>query len=556
MKRFLAIAVLMLLYPLQGAFAQSSFWTIEDFHADIAIRQDGSLLVRESILADFNMDRHGIYRDIPVKYTDDHGQRTSIKLNVLSVHDADGNAYEVKQERNGDYLRLRIGDPDRTVIGEQLYVIEYEADRALRFFQDHDELYWNVTGDAWDTTIKQASARVTIFADPGEPMQTRCFTGAYGSHDEACEITVSSNTQVEYDANDFLTIIAGWPKGLIPEPTAADKWFAFLLDNYGYVLLPLMAFALMFGLWKRYGDDPDDPPGLVVQYDPPADLTPAEVSYLMHQSVKPEALPAEIVHLAAKGYLQIEELKSDAWLKKEDYLLKRLKQDKESRLPAHQRALLDYVFGESGERKISDLKPSEAKLKTIRDRLHEREKEKGYFVGRPSRIKGIYFSIGNFLIWGGAIFFEVFPMHLAIGIILSGVVVTIFSFFMSKMTQEGVLAKEHALGFKRYIDQAETRRVRWQETQKIFFDVLPYAMVFGIAKKWAKAFEGSFTNPPEWYTSHSGSFNSITFADSLSSFSSATISSVTPKSSSSSSGFSSGGGFSGGGSGGGGGGSW
>jgi hypothetical protein len=66
--------------------------------------------------------------------------------------------YTVEQE--GNAYRIRIGDADVLLdYGDHTYVIEYEVKNQIRYFDDHDELYWNVTGSYWLFPIEAASAR-------------------------------------------------------------------------------------------------------------------------------------------------------------------------------------------------------------------------------------------------------------------------------------------------------------------------------------------------------------------------------------------------------------
>ena len=44
-------------------------------------------------------------------------------------------------------------------------------------------------------------------------------------------------------------------------------------------------------------------------------------------------------------------------------------------------------------------------------------------------------------------------------------------------------------GFRRVIATAETHMARWAEQENVFTRYLPYAIVFGLTDKWAKAFE-------------------------------------------------------------------
>ncbi|HET6702601.1 MAG TPA: DUF2207 domain-containing protein, partial [Gemmatimonadaceae bacterium] len=133
--------------------AQDTGWTITDFHADYVVHPDGSLGVIERIVVDFDgLERHGIYRTIPVVYKRQVSEdvpisagRVRFSLDVREVTDAAGNP--VPYETSGiQEKKIRIGDPDRTVSGRQTYVIDYALSGGLGFFEEFDELYWQVTG--------------------------------------------------------------------------------------------------------------------------------------------------------------------------------------------------------------------------------------------------------------------------------------------------------------------------------------------------------------------------------------------------------------------------
>lgn len=126
----------------------------------------------------------------------------------------------------------------------------------------------------------------------------------------------------------------------------------------------------------------------------------------------------------------------------------------------------------------------------------------------------------------------------------------LFSLAMPKYTEKGLEALYHILGFKKYIEEAEKRRLEFQEKENIFFEVLPYAMALGVVKKWTDTFKDLSLENPDWYES-SQAFQIASFSTSLNKINSSLVSSSTSPSSGSS-----GGGSSGGGSGGGGGGSW
>jgi uncharacterized membrane protein len=118
------------------------------------------------------------------------------------------------------------------------------------------------------------------------------------------------------------------------------------------------------------------------------------------------------------------------------------------------------------------------------------------------------------------------------------------------------------LGFRQYLSVAEGNQIRFEEREQIFSRYLPYAMVFGIAERWAHEFadlavqRGDGSAGLYWYTGQPG-WSLLYFPQSIGAFATTTAGTIasTPPSASGSSGFG-GGGFSGGGGGGGGGGSW
>ena len=137
-------------------------------------------------------------------------------------------------------------------------------------------------------------------------------------------------------------------------------------------------------------------------------------------------------------------------------------------------------------------------------------------------------------------------------LIASGVILLVGAFVMPAKTLKGVHVKEHMHGLKDYINVAEKDRIAFhdapEKSSELFQALLPYAIVFGLEKKWAKEFENIHMEDPAWYSGGSyGTFSPTSFVSDMRSFSTFM---------SSSSGASGGGGVSGGGGGGGGGGSW
>lgn len=134
-----------------------------------------------------------------------------------------------------------------------------------------------------------------------------------------------------------------------------------------------------------------------------------------------------------------------------------------------------------------------------------------------------------------------------------------YSMAMKKRSEYGQKMMEHYLGFKDFIATAEMDRIKMliDENPKYFYNVLPYAIVLGLEKKWGKKFESIVVEPPQWYHGYNmRTFSTVYLLSRMNSCLNQTTASMAKAPSTSSGGGFSSGGFSGGGGGGGGGSSW
>ncbi len=125
--------------------------------------------------------------------------------------------------------------------------------------------------------------------------------------------------------HEGLTAVVGWNKGVVAQPTEADKALGFLASNWP-LAIPIPVFLGMFALWRRVGRDPKRLP-VAVQYEPPDSLTPAEAGTLMDYSADMRDITATLVDLAVRGHLRIEERDESVLLglfKRREYVFRRL----------------------------------------------------------------------------------------------------------------------------------------------------------------------------------------------------------------------------------------
>jgi len=559
---FLLLIISYLLFGIKGVWAEE----IKNFKVDIVINKNGTIDVKETIVYDFGrLYRHGIYREIPFIKTNKEGKKFKLDFSQFSVVDENQRPYRFQKILADEKIRLKIGDPQKTISGVHTYIIIYKVSGALTYFSDHDELYWNATGNDWLVPIKEAVVEVELPEKIDESqLKTACYTGSYGATTSLCQIffnhldndrikmVIKTTSSLGY--KEGLTFVLGFPKNIVSvlEPkeytpfweTIFGKILAFLLKIlalFWYLILP---FYIAY-LWFKYGRDPKGDVGVISSwFDPPKTpdgkrfLTPAEVGVLGDETVDLKDISATIVDLARRGYLKIEERK-----KGEFWLLKTEKE--ETDLLPFEKLLLDEFFKEKKEINLSK-EDLYHKVEKVKEAIYKQVVAASLFPQNPNEVRSIYdvflaLSIftANFLLFFSSL---------------------IFGPRMPRKTKAGVEAKNIAFSLRNFLKSQERQLTFQADKQLLFERLLPYAIVFGVEKIWAKRFEDLGITPPSWYQSYSskGTFNSVYFVNDLNSSISSFKQAATPITSSSgfSSGFSSGGGFSGGGGGGGGGGSW
>jgi uncharacterized membrane protein YgcG len=561
-----------LLFLPQTIFAQGSIEKINQFHTEITVDVSGDIFVQETIVYDFgDNEKRGIFREIPLNKVPGSIKKLDIKL--LSVTDALGDWYNISTEDSTtNWFHLRIGNPDVYITGEHTYVIGYQVKNAIGSFKDFSEIYWNSTGNDWGVSIANASTRIILPSVIDEnDLQIASYCGESGSSDSCSgdmQISYENGfTIVDFGTNQFqnlqpkqgMTVAVGFPKGIVAEPS----WLLALLMHiirYIFYVLPLVVVYLwfrkriQFGREKRkfYKDNT-----IVVEYDA-GGHDPLETAGIMDGYISDQALSAQIIYLAIQGYLVID--------KQGDEFVFHGTEKPYDQLSAHDQKLVEGLR----DKKESDLKNSfyfiSDEVKDISGKsLVSRGLLQNIKSRKTSRFMFVY--VAFFLALNPGIFvWLLLGSHVGFAFSASCILVGLISFVVGPkwvhLTQIGLRAERRLLGLKTYIDMAEKDRIDFhnapEKNPKTFEKLLPYAMVFGLEKKWAEQFKDITINT-SWYRAGDGALSTMMIATSMHNFASKTGSTISSRPASSSGGFSggsSGRGSSGGGGGGGGGGSW
>ena len=538
------------------------------------VAPDGTMTVRENLEVSFQGEFHGIYRDIPIQYPGPHGSNYTLFLTVTGVTDGQGRNLKYDSSVQGDFRHLKIYIPN-AVNTTKVVDINYTVKNAVRWFDDHDELYWNVTGNDWPVPIDSAMAIILFPPNAANNLRGQAFTGVYGSEGRDATVTVNGNvvkvsTNNTLDMREGLTADVYITKGILTQPSQLTFALWFIRSNV-IVLLPLWAFVVMFFFWWTKGRDPKPDISVAPMYDPPKDMTPAEVGTLTNDSVHPRDITSTLVDLAVKGYLKIEEVESKMLLfSHRDYIFHSLKpQGSWSSLEAHERVMLNHMFpADATQIRMSELRNQfYVAIPTIKEDILAELRGKGMYSVDPDSAHA-YVFIGVLLTAVPFVLLQLFKIAdvlASVGmVILAGlislIIVFLFARIMPAKSLKGVRTKVEILGLQEFINRVDADRLR-RMPPDTFEKILPYAMVLGIENRWAKAFQGIVQNPPAWYvgpTPYVG-FNPIFFAASMHSMATDAHQAfvAAPRASSSGSGWGGGGGgFSGGGFGGGGGGAF
>jgi uncharacterized membrane protein len=571
------VALLSLFLSVLSSVAAAKSWRVADFQDDITVSRDGSAVVKERITFAFVGEWHGIHRTIPIEYPGPNGTNYELYLDVRSLTDGDGNALKYESSVHDGERDLKIYIPG-AVDTARTVEITYRVRNGTRFFADHDEFYWNVTGNDWPVPVDHAAATVHFPGIAAGSLRAQAFTGVYGSsQQDATANVVDADVQFEttrrLPMRGGLTIDVYIPKDILHEPGALTRFFWFVGGN-PILFLPVITLAVMFPLWWLKGRDPDPGMSVAPMYEPPQGISPAEAGTLLNDSIHPRDITSTIVDLAVRGYIKIEETADKGLVfTHKDYVFHLLKPDaaqNDKELAPHESVMLENVFVDGEQTRLSSLKNRfYTAVPIIRQDIMAALRTKGIYQLDPESANGysivaaivilIPFAILQYAGWAN--FLSSVPM-LIVCVLLAAIIWWLFARVMTAKTVKGGRVRVAVLGFQEFMNRVDGERLKLMPPTT-FEKFLPYAMALGVEHHWAQAFAGIVQDPPSWYVGpggyYPGSFNPIFFSSSMNNMASDMhqVFVSAPRASSTGSGWSGGGGggsgFSGGGFGGGGG---
>lgn len=585
---------------------------ILSFDETVTVNADGSMYVREVIRvrAEGDKIRRGIYRDFPTTYTGKDGHPYVVAF-AFQGASRDGQPEQWHAENRGNGVRIYLGSRDAFVSrGEHTYELVFRTDRQLGYFADHDELYWNVTGNGWDFPIDQVTSRVELPpAIPAADVRLEAYTGPQGAKGQDYTAQMQAGAPLFKSTRGFgpregLTIVVMWPKGFIMPPvesalpaSSPTTYNTYEDPTLGWspaervlgrklrgsslpALLALSGLALLmtyyYFIWARVGRDP--PARITIpEYEMPKDQSPASMRYLMNMGYDDTCFAAAVLSLAVKGHLRIEEEKGLLGLG-QTFTLHKVDSADGKPMSAEEQRLLKSLFSSSNTLVLeSENHKRVSQAQSTFERALKARFSSGFF-----RINGGWHLLGIVLSLVLAVPAFVFPGRtdnwpewhfttvggwFTLAMMLAMLVANgVFGRLLKAPTVVGQSLMDRIRGFKMYLEVAEGEELKRMKgppppmTSQLFESYLPAALALGVEQRWAERFASvlDLQSPgyaPSWYAGQGWNIaNMGNFSRELGSSLSSAISSSSQAPGSSSGG--GGGGSSGGGGGGGGGGGW
>lgn len=278
-------------------------YILNSYDINMIVNENNTFKITEKIGVYFNIDKHGIFRKIPLKNVvtrlDGTTSKNRAKISDINVSDN----YSLHNE-NG-YKVIKIGNANHTITGQKNYTISYLYNLGKDTGKEYDELYFNLIGDEWDTSISNITFTITM---PKEFDKSKLgfSSGIKGSTDGSNVIFDVSGNVITGKLNgtlnpgEALTVRLELPEGYF---VGASNNFDFMMIIS--IIFPILFVLIGYLLWKKYGKD--EQVIETVEFYPPQGFNSLEVGFLYKGKAENQDVTSLLVYLANQGYIKISE---------------------------------------------------------------------------------------------------------------------------------------------------------------------------------------------------------------------------------------------------------
>ena len=279
-------------------------YAIESYNVDINVSNDNSYDIKETIVAYFNKEKHGIIRNIPtrntVTRTDGSTNTNRAKITNVNVNE------KYSLSRGADEVKLKIGDAGTVLTGRHTYQISYTYNIGNDKLKDADEFYLNLIGNQWDTNINKLTFTITMPKD-FDTNKIGFSAGKYGTSgipkDGYFNYSVKNNVitgtyNKTLPPNNGFTVRITLPDGYFEKQKLKITIFDFIA-----ICLPIILGIIAFSQWEKYGKD--EKIVETIEFNPPDNMNSLDVAYAYKGKANSNDVVSLLIYLANKGYIKI-----------------------------------------------------------------------------------------------------------------------------------------------------------------------------------------------------------------------------------------------------------
>lgn len=507
-----------------GSFTQAfdSSESITRLDVAIEIQEDRSIFVEEYILYNFgDNQKHGIIRSIPEGKIP--GSLKRLQVEDIRVFDENQNRQPFETMQGGNFVDIKIGDPDIYITGEKVYVVKYRVENAIGLFQDFDELYWNSIGHDWEVPIYQVRSSILIPENlQASEVTPQVFCGYFQEVKTCADVFVQNTyrgteiifeTYPEYKLGEYtgMTNVVSFPKNIVRDFSKFEKFIIYVIPVLKFIIPVFIVWFFQRKninlLIKRYKYFRNNP--IIAEYES-GDLDILSSSVILNANVTNSAIIGHIFSLVIGGYLTLQG-KDEKGL----YVITKTNKSLDG-LSEWDRGIIEQVTTKDYDTQKNEnwLSLFGLTLKIIsvlkqRDILFQHKKTFSSLHNETSMLKtkkGLW-RFYLFLAVNPGVFIW-FLAGNTIGFIFSATMVlfAVFTIVYSNtrpyLSEYGFELERKILGIKKYILIAEKEKILFHSDPKnnlLFFErLLPFAILFKLEKKWVREFEKIGIAQPLW----------------------------------------------------------
>lgn len=511
---FWAIVVLAGLLLVPAAALSARTYSAERFDVDMVVREDGSLIVTETVTFDFQGGPFTyVFRELPTDRTDG-----------VTVLEGTMNGLRMPGGIEPGEIDLQGRDPIEVTWRfvpmqdtEATFSLTYLVEGVIQQTPDADILTWQALPEDHEYPIAATTITVTYPADVdlvAAPVVER-WPAEVATAPGQVRITAS-----DLGENDFIILTLPFaPGSIIQEPprwqTEQQRVLNTVPEWLGLAALIFVAGLVLLLLWHTR--QPVSPGSAHRAPDsrtsPPDPLPPALAGALIQNgsSSWTQAI-GTLFDLAQRGVLRIEEITEKKWYQSRDFEVQLIEQPGDLR--PHERGLLDLMFtskaGWVPTVRLSELQHRLGKQwKLFGDSLRDEMQLAGYLDPNQKQHKTRLVVLGFILVLAGLVglLFTMVaivssgmwpPIFVVGALFLLGLVAFVLGSSTSLLSTAGRSVRPAWQAFRDYLKGVT--KTRTEASAELFEAYLPYAAAFGLAEAWVKFFKSQgLTQAPAWF---------------------------------------------------------